>query len=236
MTAHAAGERSLRSRLVVGLLCFVLGFALVLQVRSTRDDSGLRNARQSDLVGILDDLNARSDRLQRELVDLEADRQRLAGGKDNAKVALQQAQQREQTLGILAGTLPAHGPGIELTVIDESGAVQARTLLDAVQELRDAGAEAMQINDVRVVADTALTDTGGGISVGGRPVNAPYGFRVIGDPATMATALEIRGGVLEQLREQGARGSVRQRTSVTVDALRAVRAARYARPSDGQEG
>ena len=73
-------------------------------------------------------------------------------------------------LGILAGTVPATGPGVTITIDDPDGAVTRPTLLDGVEELRDAGAEAIEINDsVRVVASTSFTDGDGGSSSTARP-------------------------------------------------------------------
>ena len=60
-------------------------------------------------------------------------------------------------LRILTGTVAATGPGVTLTIDDPDGSVTAATLLDGVEELRDAGAEAIEINDsVRVVASTCV--------------------------------------------------------------------------------
>ena len=130
----------------------LLGFGLALQVRSTEQTDGLSTARESDLVRILDDLTSRNERLAAEQRDLQATRDRLASGGDTSTTALQEARLRAQTLGILAGTLAAQGPGVVLTVTDPTGKIDAATLLDVVEELRDAGAEAIQVGDVRIVA------------------------------------------------------------------------------------
>ncbi len=66
------------SHLLVGALFALLGFGIVVQVGAA--DDNLATARQSDLVGILDDLSVRSDRLQAELRDLSATRDRLRSG------------------------------------------------------------------------------------------------------------------------------------------------------------
>ena len=119
-----------------------------------------------------------------------------------------------------------------LTVTDPRGTVHADVLLDAIEELRDAGAEAMQLSGVRVVASTAVGDAPGGISVDGIRVRPPYRLVAIGDPRTLASALGIPGGVEDTVAAQaGARAIVTTSPNVTVAALRRLVAPRYARPA-----
>ncbi|MEV4678131.1 MULTISPECIES: DUF881 domain-containing protein [Actinomadura] len=206
-------------RLAAGLLCLVLGFAVVAQVRSTRRDTAFATARQDDLVEILADLGQRSDRLRTDLGDLEATKARLERDAEGG-TALEEARERATSYGILAGTLPAEGPGIELLIQDPAGRVRAVNLLDALQELRDAGAEVVQINDVRVGVDTYFLDDRGGVQVDGRLLTAPYRFLAIGDPHTMATALNIPGGLVRTLQGAGATVLITPRAKVAVGAVR----------------
>jgi uncharacterized protein YlxW (UPF0749 family) len=226
----AMRPRATRAQFLAAVLCAVLGFALVVQVRQTQEQ-GLATLRQSDLVRILDDVTTRSARLEAEAQRLQAQRDTLRSGTDSAAAAEQAARERLEVLGILAGTAPAAGPGIELVVADPDRQVNAVVLLDTLQELRDAGAEAVQIGTVRVVASTAFVDSDAAILVDGVVVAAPFRVLAIGDPQTLASALEIPGGVLEVLRQRNAEGTVRQSLSVAIDALRTVEAPEYARPA-----
>lgn len=225
--------RPSRANLAVAALCGLLGFALVTQVQTTSASGGLQSARTDDLLGILADLDNRADRLRREIGDLQQTEQRLRSGSGRERAALEEARGRARTLGILTGTLPARGPGVVLVVRDPRGAIGADVLVDAIQELRDAGAEAMQLSGVRVVASTAIVDVrGAGVRVDGHLVRPPYRLAVIGDRRTLAGALGIPGGVLDTIdRRPGARASVVSSPTVTVAALRPLRAPRYARPA-----
>lgn len=242
---RAAAPRISRGQLVAAALCGLLGFGAVVQVRLIDSDDALRTARESDLIVILDNLTQRTARLQAEADELRAARDRLAGSKDQRRAALAEAEQRLAALGILAGTLPAEGPGITLTISDPAGEVDSSVLLDAVQELRDAGAEAMQVEGgrggteparVRVVASTSFVDRGGRVVVGGVPLFPPFRLVAVGEPRTMSTALGIPGGVLESLSERGADGTVQQRTAVVVSALRRPSDPQYARPAPAGTG
>ncbi len=228
---RSALPRGTRGELLAGLLCAVLGFALVVQVQQTQG-ADLGSLRESDLVRILDDLGARNDRLEAEQNELEATRQELLSGSSAQEAARAAAQKELDLLGILAGTSEATGPGIRLTITSGDGAVGAATLLDAVQELRDSGAEALQVGDVRIVASTSFVDTSDGLVVDGTLVESPYVFRVIGDPSTLSTALDIPGGVLRSVRSQGGQAQVVELDEVVVDALRAPSGPEYAQPAE----
>jgi len=100
------------------------------------------------------------------------------------------------------------------------------------QELRDAGAEAIQLSGVRVVASTALGLIPDGIDVAGLPLRAPYRFAVIGDPRTLAAALAIPGGVIDTVaRRPGAHATVTRSPHLTITALQPLQRPRYARPA-----
>lgn len=227
---RALVPRGSRGELLAGLLCAVLGFALVVQVRQTQE-ADLGSLRETDLVRILDDLGERNDRLEAEQAELSRTRDELRSGTTAREAAQQAAQQEVDSLAILAGTAPTQGPGIRMTITDADGALPASALLDAVQELRDAGAEAIQVDDVRVVASTSFTDTGDGVSADGTLLVSPYEFLVIGDPGTLDTALRIPGGVESSVSTR-ARFSSTQLDEVLVDALRVPETPQYARPSE----
>ncbi|MGX1757869.1 DUF881 domain-containing protein [Streptomyces lydicus] len=223
--------RLTRAQLIVALLLFILGLGLAIQVRSTSDSSALRGARQEDLVRILDELDNRSQRLTDEQRRLEGQKTELANSSDQAEEARKQTVEKEQQLGVLAGTVAAQGPGINLTIDDPAHSVEADKLLDTIQELRAAGAEAIQVNDVRVVANTSLSDLRGGVGIDGKRVVQPYRFKVIGKPQDLEPALNIPGGVVQTLEKEQAKVSVTREEKIIVDALREAKRPDYARSS-----
>ncbi|OIJ84640.1 DUF881 domain-containing protein [Streptomyces colonosanans] len=224
--------RVTRAQLIVALLLFGLGFGLAVQVASNSDgSSALRGARQEDLVRILDELDGRTQRLQDEKQGLEDQRAELENSSDRAEEARKQTAEKERQLGILAGTVAAQGPGITMTIEDTKGTVQANMLLDAIQELRAAGAEAIQVNGVRVVAGTYLSDSEKSVSVDGNKITQPYRFKVIGKPRDLDPALNIPGGVVQTLAKEQATVTVERSTKIVVNALRAAKQPDYARSS-----
>ena len=217
---------------LIGVLTLLLGFAFAVQVRSTDTDEQLAGAREEDLLRILDDVTAQEDRLQQEIQDQRVALDSLGDSDTAAAAALQEAQERAESLGILNGTLPARGPGLEITLRDPSRLVDADVLLNAVQELRGAGAETMQIDDVRIGVSSAVTGSRGQLAIDGRPLEAPYVVRVIGSPQDMATALTIPGGVAARVSTAEGSLDVVQSSDVVVDALRPLDEPQYAEPAD----
>ncbi|MFJ8165206.1 DUF881 domain-containing protein [Streptomyces sp. NPDC096136] len=221
-----------RAQLIVALLLFVLGLGLAIQVRSNSDSSApLRGARQEDLVRILDELDGRTKRLEDEKQKLDDQRRELQSSSNQAEEARRQTLERERQLGILAGTVAAQGPGITLKITDAKGQVRSDQLLDTLQELRAAGAEAIQINGVRVVAGSYFSDEGGGVAIDGKKITQPYEFRVIGRPQDLEPALNIPGGVVQTMEKEQATVAVTRSAKIIVDALRAAKQPDYARSS-----
>ncbi|WP_210728167.1 DUF881 domain-containing protein, partial [Cellulomonas septica] len=218
---RALKPRVNRAQVLAGVLCALLGFALAVQIRQTSDLS-LSGMRQADLVRILDEATTRGDSLERERADLLDERDELLSGSDTRQAALDALRRSAETQGILAGRLPAEGRGVVVTVSDSGAQVKSVTMLNMLEELRNAGAEAMQLNDLRITASSAFTGTAGAIQLDGTTLTPPYVWKVIGDPDTIATALQMPGGAFAEVRNNGGNASVEQQDLVEVSAIRVV--------------
>ncbi|HLL07264.1 MAG TPA: DUF881 domain-containing protein [Nocardioidaceae bacterium] len=220
------------TRLVVALLLAALGFAAVTQVRATSSDSAYAGARRQDLVLLLDSLDAATARTQAEIAELERSRQTLQNDSSGQRAALAQAREQLAALAILTGTVPAVGPGISITISDPTDAIGASTLLNAIEELRNAGAEAIELNGaVRVVASTALVDTPRGLVVGGRLVQPPYVLAAIGAPHTLSEAVVFPGGLTDEVAALGGSARVSEVDELRIDSLHALQPPQYASPT-----
>ena len=224
-----------RSQITVAVLLAVVGFASVVQVQAQGRNNDYEGMREEDLVQLLNSLSGASQRAENEIAQLEATRSSLRSDTDRGRAALQQARQQATVLGILAGTLPAEGPGVIVTVKDPQGKVGIDQMLNGIEELRDAGAEAIEVNNtVRVVAQTSLDDgEGGGIVVDGTQLDPPYRLAVIGDPHTLSTALDFTGGFVDDIEGPSIRGQVqvKQSQKVEISALAEPRQPQYAQPT-----
>ncbi|WP_299034634.1 DUF881 domain-containing protein [uncultured Pseudokineococcus sp.] len=225
--AAALRPRATRGQLLAGALCAALGFALVVQLQATQE-SGLTQLREPDLVRAVDDLGDQRQRLTTEYGELLATQQALEAEGDQRQEALRSAEQARDAQVLLAGTAPAVGPGVTVSVLDPDARLTAIRVLGTVQELRDAGAEVLSVGDARVVASTAFTDAAGGLEVDGTPVTSPFTIRAIGDPARLEATIGIPGGVLDLLENQGATVLVQRQDEVRITAVAEAPQARVA--------
>ncbi|WP_019145761.1 DUF881 domain-containing protein [Aeromicrobium massiliense] len=224
-------RRAIVPQLIVAVLLGGLAFAVTVQVRGN-DSEAYSTLRQTELVELLRSLDAANERASQQVDELTRTRDELASSSQQSQAAQRQADKRASQLGILAGTLGARGPGVELTITDPQDDVNAAVLLDAVEELRDAGAEAIVVNGTaRVVAQTYFVDEGDEVRVGGRTVTRPFVIEAIGDPDTLAEAMRIRGGLLDRVENSGGTLDIDTRDTVTITALADTQDPEYAQPS-----
>ena len=245
MTADHAGDESpeqpntSRRRLtnrhaasaLIGVLTLLLGFAIAVQVRANSSGDALSGLSEDNLIDILDNQDARAERLRQQISALQQNLGQLQNSGDRSAAALAQATQERTTLGILLGTLPAQGEGISVTISDPSSALTGDQLLDVVEELRGAGAEAIQFGSVRVSTTTSFTGGKGSVDVDGTTLTAPYEVLAIGDSKTLDTALNIPGGVAATVRTAGGALTVIERPTLTIRVVRTLAVPKYAKPS-----
>jgi uncharacterized protein YlxW (UPF0749 family) len=123
------------------------------------------------------------------------------------------------------------GPGLEVIIEDPNGQVTFDILVDSVQELRDAGAEALTVGGRRVGASSAFGQSRGRVTLDGTVLAVPYSIAAIGPAETMEGGLQIPGGALDSLRAlNGVSASVRRSGSLSMPALEAAPVFRAARP------
>jgi uncharacterized protein YlxW (UPF0749 family) len=228
--------RPTRGQIVVAVLLALLGYAAVTQVRFTQVDNTYAGLREQDLIDVLNSLAGTTQRAESEIARLQRTRDDLLNDTGAREAALAQAQQQAANLAILAGLVPVTGPGIRVTVTEETGAVSVQSMVDTIQELRTAGAEAIQINgEVRVVADTAVEDASGGLLIGGELVSPPYVIDAIGDPHTLAdSGINFPDGPRDLFADDGASTTVDELASIDIESVVEPERPGYAEPAPAQ--
>jgi uncharacterized protein YlxW (UPF0749 family) len=219
-------------QLGVAALVAALGFAAVEQVQLEEEDL-LEGARRSDLIEIFGSLQEQSDRLEEQARELRDTRRDLLSDEESEQTALEQAQQRQQEFGLLAGVEQAQGPGIIIRVPEAT----ASDMVTAVQELRVAGAEAIQLRGttgelVRVVVDTYFLDVEGGteaVNAGGRQLSFPIEIKAIGDPEALE---EVQLFLNDEIADSW---TITQHEVVEIDAVREPDLNEYARPAPDEQ-
>jgi uncharacterized protein YlxW (UPF0749 family) len=209
------------ARALVALSVGLAGFLLTAQFRAQRGlTQQLEAESEQDLTRIFAALNEESAALRDEISELRLELAALESSAARDELAREAASRQVEELEILAGLVPARGPGVAVRIADPEAAFEFELLLDLVQELRDAGAEAIAVNGRRVGASTAFSSRRGTVTVDGQEVREPYEVVAIGDPATLEVGLRIPGGAVDTLDAlEGTEVSVERRSEVRVPAL-----------------
>lgn len=223
-----------RGQLIAALILFIVGMGAAMQIRINTADDTYATARREDLIQLLDGLGSESRRLEGEIAQLERTRSSLQSGADTRRVAREEAEKRVEVLSVLAGTVPAEGPGIRMRIADPNNLVDADVLLNAVEEMRDAGAEVIEVNNtIRVVASTWFGMDSRGLVIDGKPVSTPIVMEVIGEPHSLAEAALFRGGIVSEITgpQIGGQVQIEEVNRVVIESLHAVRQNQYAQPA-----
>ena len=225
--------RPSRSQLLVAVILLLSGLAVTMQLAGPSDQR-YTTLRQDELVAMLDDVTAESRRLEAEVADLEGTRQRLQSGADASAVARDEALRRLDALELLGGTAPAWGPGIRVTIVDPEGRLTPEIMLNTIEELRDAGAEVMEIDDrIRLVTNSWVGGSAGQLEVDGVPLGDSIIIEVIGAPDTLAEATRFRGGLVSTIEGERVGGTARvaEMDELRIDSVITPEEPRFARPA-----
>ena len=192
------------AKLTIMVVCVLLGMMLVAQFRITQ-----RLEKDSLSYQRIEDLSDRLKQTEKERNQLLIDMQKL---KDKAG---EQVFQRELAqLKMHANLTPLQGPGVIVTLDDSKlpgkpgenqnlYLIHDDDLLKVINELKAAGAEALSVNEQRLIATSEIRCAGPTVSVNNQRSSPPYVIKAIGDPKTLDAALKMRGGVVETLKFWG---------------------------------
>lgn len=233
--AAASGGRSQRIfGVLAAVLCVLLGIAIATQVRQTRSGDALTNARPADLLVLLDSLQQREAALNIEVSELQRNLAAVQSAGSSDQAAIANAQSRLADLSILIGTVAATGPGVTIDIEDPGPGVAPETMLDVINELRAAGAETLEIRSgrqaVRVGVDTWVSGDPGSLVVDSLTLRPPYSLAAIGDPPTLAAAMNIPGGAVDSVERVGATMTVVTSDRIEITTLRQPKPRQYAQP------
>ncbi len=193
-------------------ICTVLGVLLVVQLRTQQVAE--QAARSEDWEFVVADLIDSNARLRDEVEALQSQVAKLQDVEGGATV-VQSLVDEVNHLRIVNGRLEVSGPGLEVII---SGPISVLDLHDLINELRNAGAEALALNGRRIVAWSAISSDGQRVTVDGQPVQAPYRLQAIGDARTMEVALLRPGGLVDLLYQvkTGVSINVQRRAKLTL--------------------
>ena len=185
-----------RNQLSIAAVMFVLGILVVVQLRAQTVGSPLAQLSSQDLTVLVANLNGRNDQLRREVATLERDLATLSTNEDRGAISLDDLRAELGRVRAYAGLDAVAGSGVAVTI---SGPIDGSGLEDLVNELRNAGAEAITIAGVRDVPGLVADGLPGAVVLDGTPLTGPIELAAIGAPDKLTGSLTRFGGVIAQL-------------------------------------
>ena len=188
--------RRASGRLAVGVVLAVLGFLVVAQLRSQATDQGLATLSVQDLTELVANVTARNNQLREEVRTLEDQRATVAATVQRGDSSVVDIRNDLTRVLAWSGAMGVTGSGVRVSVV---GQLPADALDSLLNELRNAGAEAISIGGVRVVPGVVVGGAPGSLTVGGHPFGAAVELLAVGQPETLAGSLTRAGGPIAQL-------------------------------------
>lgn len=250
MKMHIHQSRPQPWVLPVTIVCLVFGGFLAVLYSSSLNISGQIDPTQMNreqLALFYAKAMEENKQQQKIIEELQAKQNDLTDGALNEAKMKRTLQTQLDELRIYAGTTAVHGPGIIITM-DDTGNVKDSPMNDSnaslklvhdtdlqtlVNELRSAGAEAIEINDQRITATTSIRCAGSVIQVNFKSIAAPFVIKTIGDPNTLYGSVNMPSGALYYPRAVGIAVSVTKKDDIKIKAASNLVPLEHAKPLAG---
>jgi uncharacterized protein YlxW (UPF0749 family) len=186
----------LQNQLTISAVALVLGLLVVVQVRAQAGNAGFAQLSTQDLTVLVANLNARNDQLRREVSTLEDELAALNQNRSRGEESLDELRADLRRVRAYAGLDPVGGPGVTISI---SGPIDGSGVEELINELRNAGAEAVGVGEVRIVNGVVVTGAPGAASIAGSRLGPVFELSAIGAPDKLTGSLTRSGGVIAQL-------------------------------------
>ena len=214
--------------IVLGVMCFALTLGICVQIRTVQNTNSTvsnnyeENNLRAEVLRYKERYENQYEELAKAEQELEAARQASTQNNTDLEQKEQEIQQGNKILGLAEVT----GQGVTITLTDSKRDISSTLdpsslvvhdidVLSVINELKNAGAEAISINDQRVVPSTGIICGGNIIDINGEKVGAPFVIKAIGLPEQLA-ALERPYGYLDTLESYGIGAELKKSDSITI--------------------
>ena len=214
--------------LLLGIMCMLLTLGIAIQIKTINqmnNKSVTNSATENDLRDSVlktkekyDNTYAKVEKLEKELEELQTS---ASVNSDEANELQEKLKEYKKILGLTE----VSGNGLEITLKDGdenqsksvlSSLVHDGDILQVVNALRNAGADAISVNDQRIVNTSAISCIGNVVKINGEKVGVPYVIKAIGNPEWLYGAIEMNGGYVSNLRREGVDVEVKKVKDITI--------------------
>ena len=215
-----------QGRIAIAVVSMIVGVMLVTQYRMTQTiaEGNINLQRSGELALKINSLQEERAGLKKQIATMK---------------------EENRLLSLRASLVDVEGPGVVLTITDSKTPVKDgenpnlylihdEDMLRIVNELRAAGAEAISINDQRLIGTSEIRCSGPTVTVNGKIFAPPFIIKAIGDTKTLHSALTMRGGVVESLKYWGIEVKIQDEDHVMVPAYDGTIKQNYIKVKGGQ--
>ena len=192
--------------ITIGLICFIIVYVMMIQFKTVRqtDISGIEYMRETELRDALANWKTKYEEVNLQIEDVNKKIQEYEEKRESDEETQKLLADDLLNANMILGKTDVEGQGIILTIQDNGEqSVTYSNILEIVNELNMAGAEAISINDERIISMTEFTSVGNFILINNRRTASPYTIKAIGDQTYLQSALNIKGGLIDNYKSLG---------------------------------
>ena len=193
--------------ITIGLVCFILALVMSMQFKVVKetDITSIETMREKELRDELANWKEKYNEINQKYEEVSAKVKEYQEKKQSDSETSKLLQEELDQLNKALGKTEVQGEGIEITLTDtEENKLSADNLLTIVNDLKLAGAEAISINNERVVNMTDIVDIGNTfIKVNGQRISSPYVIKTIGNQTYLESGVSGNGGSVDKLQKDG---------------------------------
>lgn len=210
--------------IAITAICVLLGMIMAWQYKSIDYNEREKSLERKSLEELKDELireQRNNENLSIRNVELEKENKEYENSKGDVTKETQILKHELERARIIAGLVDVKGKGVVITLDNDLADVTESNLLNVVNELRASDAQAISINDERIVGSSEIREAGRAyIMINGKQMRAPFVIKAIANPDKLERALKLLGGVLDSLIELQIKVDVKKEDDITINKVR----------------
>jgi len=239
-------SKKIKFQIAIATLVFVMVFGTTWQIKGVRKNNAYKVQLSSRVAELQSDYIALSQKNEELQTQLNKYREQAASNDGYAELLKDDLMRTEMIAGIAA----VEGPGVIITLKDgildatanaqyydaNYGIVHDSNILTFINELRGAGAEAISVNDQRIIATSEVRCVGNTVSINGIKLSSPFVIKAIGNSETLDSAMKMHGGAVDQSAFYGINISIKKASTIEIKAFDGTRTFKYAKMIETEGG
>jgi uncharacterized protein YlxW (UPF0749 family) len=206
--------------IAITFVCIILGIMVAWQYKSINYNQTMaitQNRRVEELKDDIIRLQNTNSELRTRLEELKKENLAFEKGRIDSNETTIWLQEELKRARIFGGFLDVMGKGVIVTIDNnEFAKVSESDIFDVINELRAAGAQAISVNEERIVAMSEIRETGRYILINGVQMEAPFVIKAISDPGNLERSLNMIDGVIDRLKEWQLKATVKKMDEIII--------------------